>query len=153
MHRPLYIYLYRYIHVSLVPRGQHTRICRPMRGPAHTESRRRAALHYRPPQPSDLRHMYTLVHSGQHHTLLPRGQHTRIRGRSAGCVLCALWAVSAAVLVGGYLVGVSISPSRGQHTRIRGHMRGPAHTASAQEEVHRSLYVNLYTYMHIYTYP
>jgi len=31
------------------------------------------------------------------------------RGRSAGCVLCALWAVSAAVCVGGYPVGVSIS--------------------------------------------
>ena len=31
-------------------------------------------------------------------------------GRSAGCVLCALWAVTAAVCGGGYPVGVSISP-------------------------------------------
>ena len=30
-------------------------------------------------------------------------------GRSAGCVLCALWAVPAAVFGGGYPVGVSIS--------------------------------------------
>jgi len=29
--------------------------------------------------------------------------------RSAGCVLCALWAVPAAVWGGGYPVGVSIS--------------------------------------------
>jgi len=37
-------------------------------------------------------------------------------GRSAGCVLCALWAVSAAVLEGGYPVGVSISSSVQTHT-------------------------------------
>ena len=32
-------------------------------------------------------------------------------GGSAGCVLCVLWAVPAAVLRGGYPVGVSISSS------------------------------------------
>jgi len=32
-------------------------------------------------------------------------------GRSAGCVLCALWAVTAAVLGGRYAVGVSIPSS------------------------------------------
>jgi len=34
-------------------------------------------------------------------------------GRSAGCVLCVLWVMSAAVCVGGYPVGVSISSSSG----------------------------------------
>jgi len=38
-------------------------------------------------------------------------------GRTAGCVLCALWAVSAAVLGGGYPVGVSISSSLVSATR------------------------------------
>ena len=32
-------------------------------------------------------------------------------GLNAGCVLCVLWAMSAAVCVGGYPVGVSISSS------------------------------------------
>jgi len=35
-------------------------------------------------------------------------------GRSAGCVLCGLWAVSAAVC-GGYAVGVSVSSRQEQH--------------------------------------
>jgi len=71
-------------------------------------------------------------------------------GRSAGCVLCALWAVSAAVLGGGDPVRVSISSSAqhthnkqahtGTHTHTRNkqtHTGTQAHTDTQQTDTHR----------------
>jgi len=55
-------------------------------------------------------------------------------GRSAGCVLCALWAVSAAVLGGGDPVRVSISSSA-QHTHNKQAHTG-THTHTRNKQTH-----------------